>query len=109
MKLQKRAQEAWGTGIAQEVTALIDGSKDPMEYDRVKQWVGQCFNMPSDNELIMAALDEVIDGYGTEAIFSADGLDVRFSYVNMGDTYNTTIVYNHRGYSYHVACYGDFV
>jgi len=61
---------------------------------------------------VLEAADKVMGGYGVEYIASSedtmrsrDGLE----YVNMGDTYTTTLVYDHDGNRYKVVTWGDLV
>lgn len=68
-------------------------------------------------EAILELLNIRIGGYGTEAIFGHKEraayprffLDVRAIYVNTGDTYSTTILYNTVTERFSVTSWGDFV
>jgi hypothetical protein len=61
---------------------------------------------------VLTAADKMMDGFGVEYIASAhdtmrtpDGLE----FVNMGDTYNETLVYDHGKGKYVVTSWGDIV
>jgi len=100
---------------AQLVADLCNGeiTIDPFNVDerfpKTAAWCRQCYNPPSQNELILAALDDVIDGFGTEAIRDPDDSDnIIAEYVNTGDTYNGTIVFDHETSEYVLTTWGDW-
>lgn len=102
------------TSKAKVVRGLIDGSIDPNTFAKVQAWVRQCYNMPKRSELVMCALNEVLDGHGVEAIRSEKApwdsywSDIVADYINMGDTYSTTVL-RLRGNSFMLCSYGDFI
>lgn len=60
----------------------------------------------------LAAADKMINGFGVEYIASSDDtMRVRdgLEYVNMGDTYDTTLVYDHGSHRFKVTSWGDLV
>ena len=76
-----------------------DKSIDPVKFSDVKDWLHQCYHRPAEIELIMCALNQVLDGYGVEGL-QIEGhwtdnywMDYVGSYVNLGDTYVPTIFY----------------
>jgi hypothetical protein len=93
---------------AETILGLIRGKLSPDDFASVQAWVRQCYNEPSRHEKVACALNEVIEGYGVEAIF-ADGEyhHPRIVYINQGDTYATTLVYTARGWR--VGSWGDMV
>ena len=88
-------------------------------------WISQCYNKPSAIELELNALDSLLNGYGVETIRSPDvGSELFFDryygdvyfrgdivaeYINTGDTYNPTVVYNRLTDEYLLTTWGDFV
>ncbi len=81
-------------GIAKQIVALIDGAIDPDNYKSVQDWSRQCYNEPSKHEKVFCAVNELLEGFGVEAIWSTDSeLHPVAEYVNMGDTYFPTICY----------------
>lgn len=97
--------------IAEQIRDLIHGHKSPKDYDSVKDWTRQCYNMPSHPELVMCAINELIAGYGTEGISSESFSCYKpvIEYVNMGDTYTSTIYYSYDTENYYLGSYGDWV
>lgn len=95
-----------------EVQGLIEGTINPQDYQSVEAWVRKCWNMPSASELIMCALNEVLNGYGVEAVrgryVDRYHQDIQASYVNMGDTYDLTILLDHETGKFVVTCLGDW-
>ncbi len=97
---------------AKRLRALMTGRRDPMKYGRVESWVNQCHNMPSDDELIMAAIDEELEGFGVEAIRGRHvdnyHFDTQAVYVNQGGTYDITILHDNETGNYILTAYGDW-
>jgi len=85
---------------------------DPDEFDSVKKWISQCYNMPSAEEQRMCAYNEILEGYGTEAIEgpwqNGYWCNILATYVNLGDPYIPTIIH-HRSKGFIIACWGDIV
>jgi len=100
---------------AYEIIDLVSGYGDPEIYDSVRFWVHQCYHKPSHDEMVMCALNEILEGYGVEAIREEDAwvdnfhMDIVAVYVNMGDSYTATILLDHEENEYFVTSYGDWV
>ncbi len=95
----------------QKVNDLIAGFIDPKEFSNVTDWISQCHNEPRDNELIMCAINQVLEGYGIESIRTSKWkngywCDILCSYVNMGDSYTPTVIH-HRKHGFMVISIGD--
>jgi hypothetical protein len=67
--------------------------------ERARAYRHQCYHEPSLGLLKMYAANELIGGYGVEAIDIPEGSfqscrtpDVLIEYVNLGDTYTTTLI-----------------
>ncbi len=88
---------------------LMEGHLDPESFDSVDRWVRQCYHRPNQNELIMAALDELLGGFGVECIREDCDDSPAADYINQGDSYNTTILYCHIRDRFIVACWGDYI
>ena len=87
----------------------IDKYNIPDQFKGTQKWVDQCHNYPSQQELVMSALNDLLDGFGVEAIRSPDDSDqIIGTYVNMGDTYNGTIVFDHENEQYVLTTWGDW-
>lgn len=112
-----RIQERLGFGKdkAKRIRGLMDGSRGASQYESVKAWVRECLNSPPKIERVLMALNEELNGFGIESINAEDKrvdgfwLDCVACYVNQGDTYDTTIVYDTERGSYYVTSYGDWV
>lgn len=83
-------------------------------FESNQHWIKHCFNRPNDNELSMNALNELLEGHGIEAIRNENAYVNRYysdcigTYVNMGDTYINTIVYDTESNEYILTSWGDF-
>lgn len=89
-------------------------SKTLEQLECNKKWIKQCFNRPTDHELAMNTLNIVLKGFGVEPIRLENAYVNRYwddcigTYINMGDTYITTIVFDTMNHSYHLTSWGDF-
>lgn len=90
------------------LAAILDGKVDPETVEAVEDWIRQCYNRPSHEELVMCAADALAEGFGVEAVFDSDG-DVACSYVNTGDTYNLTLLYDHGRDEFQFTTWGDWI
>ena len=99
---------------ANEVKMIINGKIMLINYKSVNNWLNQCYNKPSDKELKLCALNEVLSGYGTESInhesvyINSYYGNIVASYVNMGDTYINTVLLNHETGKFIIMSYGDY-
>ena len=96
---------------AKQVRGVITGKIKTAAYKSVTDWCRQCYNEPSVKEKRMVALNEIISGYGVEALQHAEAgcCDAPLcEYVNTGDTYSATIV-RLQGGKYVVSTWGDMV
>jgi len=104
---------------AREIRQLMTGERSPNSYESVAKWVAQCYNEPRDDEKVMCALNEVLEGYGVEVIdtensdkpYYVDSFYRYFlyEYINMGDTYDMTIVRNCETGRFYITTWGDIV
>lgn len=90
MSLSIRAAFPNETG---EILAVIDGTTPPEDFPSVRTWLRQCYNRPSLPELKMLAINEILHGYGVEAIFKEGTVEPEATYINLGDSYTPTITY----------------
>ena len=96
------------------VSRLIRGIDSPDNYQSVKHWCAQCYNPPPYGEKLREAINEAMGGHGIESIRQKDYLvgyyaDTRYLYVNRGDTYDITLVYDTESDKFIVASWGNLV
>lgn len=79
---------------------------------QLAQWHSHPWGRESTRrEIVMMAADEIIDGYGVEAL-GPDPYGPKappYTYVNMGDTYSATLIYERKGDRIFVGSWGDVV
>jgi hypothetical protein len=95
------------------VNGLLSGSIDPRNYSNVKNWLRQCHNEPSADELKMCAINQALQGYGIESVRTSkwkNGYwgDILCTYVNMGDSYIPTVIH-HRKHGFMISSIGDVI
>jgi hypothetical protein len=109
MSFESRVREQW-PAEADKILAVVRGTVDLMEFKSVSDWVRQCYHDPSRIEQKMRAMDEILDGHGTEAIFGDDDPAwPDMEYVNMGDTYLMTILYDYTKSKFYAMPWGEWV
>jgi len=107
--------EAAFPGKGKELKRLLSGKVLPGTYPAVESWLRKCHNPPRWEEQVMLAVSEVIEGYGVEDAESSNTWisyyhqHFVFDYVNMGDTYDVTIVLDHRLNRFRLTSWGDYV
>jgi len=115
-------KRAWGIDKAELVLIkkAIEFDDDELiddflgEFKSVQHLRKQCINPPDTIQERLTALNELIDGFGIEAIriegYHHDNYwdDCIGLYVNLGDTYILTIIYNVIDRQFEFTSWGDF-
>lgn len=113
MKFRDRVREEWPE-VADQIFALIDGKVRPWEIDdSISAWTSYQGRWTTRREQRICdklkAMSKLIEGFGTEAIFDSGASWPDMEYVNMGDTYNTTILFDFVEDRYMVTTWGDWI
>lgn len=115
----KRLVEA--LGITKEkadmVRLLIQGGTptyDAVHFPRSNLHFNRCHHPLPRIDRILICLDELLDGFGVECLRDntgqqMDGSDIVAEYINVGDTYDSTLLFNHRTQAFSLTSWGDFV
>ena len=79
----------------------IDPTKHPKRFSLTNRWIGSCYHRPDNQSIKLEALNELLGGYGVEYIRLEDSWDPFYgdcaaSYINLGDTYTTTLLLDHQ-------------
>ena len=81
---------------AKKVRGLIDGSLDPETIPETARWIDKCYHRPSEDELIMHAVDVLLENFGVGSLGETARSRYRFapqySYSNTGETYAPTVI-----------------
>lgn len=97
---------------AEQVKSIIKGNVDPLTVKSVQIWVSECYNMPSRIELKLCAINHILEGYGIEYVETVDDTfnePQGLSYVNLGDTYINTVIFDHSCNKFKYCSYGDII
>lgn len=111
MKFHDRLREAFPDN-AEELISLFRGDTEPDSYQWVAEWIQKCYHAPSMSEQMLEAIAGIIGGFGTEALWPEGwGSLVKPAavYVNMGDTYVTTIILDNMLRRWRVMSWGDWM
>jgi len=108
-KPSRKMLEAAFPGKGKELRQLITEDVHPDNYKSVQDLVGQCWHGPTYSHMLLTAINEIIEGHGIEQIIPKDeDRHPSYEYINMGDTYNATILLRSDGRLI-VASWGDIV
>jgi len=90
---------------------IVKGYLNPREIPELEYLFGGFYNDPDRGYARLIALNFYLDGHGVEVIREEkSGMGkIVAEYVNMGDTYNATILYNIKSQNFYVTTMGDFV
>jgi hypothetical protein len=105
---QKALEEAF-PGKGATLRALLTGQTKTRSFKSVTDWEAKCYNPPPRQARLEVAVNEVLEGYGTEAIFGASCTRPEAVYINLGDTYTTTLVYDYTRARWCLTSWGDWV
>ena len=83
----------------------------PEHFPSTNAWIDSCHNIPPNREIRLEALNELIGGYGVEAIGDCNCYppNIKAEYINTGDTYSATILRVNATGTYRLTTWGDFV
>jgi hypothetical protein len=97
---------------AKLIRALIkkeQKTRDATLFPSTVEWIERCYHTPNWVERVLSCCNEILEGYGVEGI---DGEDFRcplMAYVNLGETYQDTILFCYKTQSFRVQSVGDYL
>lgn len=101
---------------AKRIRGVIKGNIKPEDHEdlfpHTCKWIRSCYHQPWETDVIMSALNELIEGFGVEALGGGDWNNrytPPFEYINTGDTYNATIIRDNRKGRFFISTWGDIV
>jgi hypothetical protein len=86
------------------VKGLIDYTIAPYDFQDTRNCKQNAYNEHENWYIIMVAINEVLDGYGVHYCEEYD-----FEYVNIGDTYDCTVVYDRELKEFKITSWGDYI
>ncbi len=88
---------------------IIDPYNIEDDFPGTQKWVDQSYNIPNQHELVMSALNDLLGGFGVEAIRDPTDSDtIIATYINQGDTYDATIVFDEDKSEFVLTTWGDW-
>lgn len=105
MSFDTKAAEAFGADKAEKIRAVLNNPESAFDYKTAQAFYDACYRKPKTSEVMMYAFNEILEGHGVEGVTDPEDMSEGMDYVNMGDTYATTIV-KWNG-SFRVESYGD--
>jgi len=92
---------------ANKAAGLLNGEVNPETIPNTETWLRGCYHRPSRSNLVMHAINAVLDLHGVEVIERDD--DILLTYCNAGDPYIETVILDHRTGEYRLGSWGDVV
>lgn len=78
-------------------------------FPRTDAWAAAYFHKPRRIDLILSALNELLECHGVEAFRGrGDQSHAIAEYLNTGDTYSATILFRHDTGTFRLTTWGDF-
>jgi len=90
------------------IKKIILGLNDPEKYEAVREWRDRLHSEPFNYELKLRAVDSIMDAHGVEVLIADETGKAIASYVNTGDTYSATVLYDHEEEEFLITSWGDF-
>ena len=97
---------------AKLIRALIkreQKTRDESLFPSTFKWVESCYHRPNWVERVLSCFNEILEGHGVEAI---EGESFRFplmAYVNLGETYQPTLLFCYKAQAFRVQSIGDYL
>lgn len=92
----------------QRLFGVINGTFSPHYFKSVQELAKFCLNPPSELQKQLVAINELLEGNGIEH-HVAEEIGRDFYYINMGDQYIPTIIYDIVGNYFFVGCHDDLL
>lgn len=92
---------------------MMDGDVDPVKVANEMGLTKGFYHDPPPDHAIMLVADKLMNGSGSEGL-TGEYVDryyqnIQASYVNLGDTYSTTLLFDHVNQRFVITSWGDFV
>lgn len=97
---------------ADTVRGLIRGeirTRDAEKFPRSNAYFSKCFHEPRRLDRILACLDECLGTHGVEALGDVRTYGPPAEYLNTGDTYAATILFDHLAGNFKLTSWGDWL
>jgi hypothetical protein len=99
---------------ARTLKDVLTGKVDLEDIEAGAERIGECYHKPSKIDVVMHIANKILGGYGVEYVaHKNDGYLEReskgFEYVNMGDTYEPTLIFDRLKGKWIVGTWGDIV
>jgi len=101
-------------GKGKAVRALLESPKLARQHPAGAARIAECYHPPTQLDVTLHAIDSEVGGYGVEYIRHRDdgfreGDQLGLEYINLGDTYTPTLIYDHGRDTWRVSSWGGIV
>lgn len=94
---------------AKLLCSMVDGTEDPLQLPEVAKWHAKLHNLPTYADACLEAALVMIEGHDVQGITLDGEVYPSAAYVNMGDSYVSTILLDLKKNSFMVTSYGDWI
>lgn len=105
---QKTLERAF-PGKGKELRELLTRKRKTRDYSDVTRWEAECYNKPKYRARLFVALNQVAECHGSEAVFGDGETWPDCEYLNTGDTYTMTLLYDYTRNRWLVTSLGDWI
>ena len=102
-----------GVDAASSLKSLMSAHADAVKVAEEMGLLKGFYNDPTPQEAIMLIANQLMGGYGVEAVegiyVSSYSQNFQIDYVNMGDTYKTTLIHDNVTDKFLIGSWGGFV
>ena len=97
---------------AKLIRALIkkeQKTRDETLFPSTAAWIQSCYHEPKWVERVLSCFNEILEGHGVEAIEGEDFRWPLMAYVNLGETYQSTLLFCYKTQNFRVQSVGDYL
>lgn len=100
--------------VAKKINKAMKMSSDQLEDEflSAKERIRECYSKPTTLDIQLHVLNDLIGGFGVEYIGHKDDSYTRIyglDYINLGDTYRYTIIFDHAKGKFILSTIGDLI
>jgi hypothetical protein len=104
----QKLEAVFGTRAA-EARGILKHEIRLEKYASVQKILSNSYHTPWWIDQVMEALDEIAGTFGVEYLVEQGREAARYLYLNTGDTYAATIIFDCRDKTIRISCVGDVV
>jgi hypothetical protein len=97
---------------AETVRGLIQGTAktlDPIKFPRSNAYFSSCYRQPKRLGRVLVCLNELLELHGVESLGPVQTYGPPAEYLNAGDTYAATLIFDHMAGNFKLTTWADWI